>query len=151
MSLGFWNRIDTSERIHQLHKGVKIDPDIVVDLDSIEILKRSHRSVYSIDTCVGQLVSLVSGYAGNLHKVLSRRCGQLDGMGPRVDCHNDIDVTSAGRIDGTAHVYTADQDIVGIFSVGNLLANRCISALSAFDHSMNRGFKLLLIDDPGIG
>ena len=64
--------IYAAKRIHQLHQGVEIDPNIILNLNSIEILKRTHRRMYAIDTCMGKLISLVSGYPGNLYKIITR-------------------------------------------------------------------------------
>ena len=52
--------IHTAKCIHYRLQGSKVHTRIVTDVNSIQILKRCHRSIYSIDTRMCQLIPCIA-------------------------------------------------------------------------------------------
>ena len=122
--------VDASQRIHQIDQRVKVDPDIIRDLDAVELLQRPHGCLHAVDSGVGQFVPHISGDLRDVDIVVTGCRSQKDLVSQRIHRHQNIDVASACRGDRSVHVDSADQHRVGVIGHIPALALRplCRSA-----------------------
>ena len=84
--------IDAPYRIDDIEEGGEVEADIIVDWRVIETGQGVHGSLHAIDPRVSQLVLLICPAIRDWDIGVTRRGGQKNLMGLRVDSGNDVDV-----------------------------------------------------------
>ena len=132
VELDFRIHIHAVEGVHQPDQRVEIDPDIVGDLDPVQVFQRLHRRLHPVYPGVRQLIPLLPGNPRDRHEVIAGCGRQQDPVRQRIHSHDDVDIAAAGRRDRAAHVDPADQHIEGV--IGQILTHLFLRAGIRFFH-----------------
>ena len=132
--------IHAAQRVDDADEACKVDADVMVYVDAVEVAQRFHAGLHAVQTGMGQLV-FVAG-ARQVHIVVAGGVDEDHPLGHRVHGGEDVHVAAGFFGQLTAGVHAAEVDNEGLF--GDLVGLG--AGEQAGGHAAQRGKALLRPD-----
>ena len=104
--------IHAAQRIDDADEACKVDADVMIHVDAVQVAQRFHAGLHAVQTGVGQLV-LAAG-TGKVYVIVAGRIDEGHPLGNRIHGSKDVHVAAGIFRQLAAGIHTAEVDYKGL-------------------------------------